>query len=249
LFVKNLENVQGDERDHIIISTTYGPDPKGRFYQRFGPVGRAGGGRRLNVLVTRAREEVHLVTSIPRSAYQALPPVPPGQTAGGGWLLFSYLAYAEQLAEAYEKVHEEVEQEQATHKPVVRVRPTRTPSAFSEAFSSFLHDRHNVGSDVHWGNDGFMVDVALHHPRRPDDVTLGILCDGARFTQAQDPVEWDIFRTAIHESQGWKLHRIWTPQFFRDPEGSVEAVLKNARSLVKDRDERDAIRVRATTDE
>ena len=249
LFVKNLENVQGDERDHIIISTTYGPDPKGRFYQRFGPVGRAGGGRRLNVLVTRAREEVHLVTSIPRSAYQALPPIPPGQTAGGGWLLFSYLAYAEQLAGAYEKAHDEVEQEQATHKPVVRVRPTKTPSVFSEAFSSFLHDRHNIGSDVHWGNDGFMVDVALHHPKRPDDVTLGILCDAARFTQAQDPVEWDIFRTAIHESQGWKLHRIWTPQFFRDPEGSVEAVLKNAKSLVKDRDERDAIRVRATTDE
>ena len=50
----------------MIISTTYGPDPKGRFYRRFGPLGRAGGGRRLNVLVTRAREEVHLVTSIPR---------------------------------------------------------------------------------------------------------------------------------------------------------------------------------------
>src|SRR5207249_1861964 len=54
LFVKNLENVQGDERDHIIISTTYGPDPAGKFYRRFGPLGRAGGGRRLNVLVTRA---------------------------------------------------------------------------------------------------------------------------------------------------------------------------------------------------
>src|SRR5581483_2569246 len=70
LFVKNLENVQGDERDHMIISTTYGPDPSGRFYRRFGPVGRAGGGRRLNVLVTRARQRVHLVTSIPAESYR-----------------------------------------------------------------------------------------------------------------------------------------------------------------------------------
>ena len=101
LFVKNLENVQGDERDHIIISTTYGPDAKGRFYRRFGPLGREGGGRRLNVLVTRARQEVHLVTSIPAEAYRALPPVPQGQTPGGGYLLFSYLQYAEELENAY----------------------------------------------------------------------------------------------------------------------------------------------------
>ena len=65
LFVKNLENVQGDERDHMIVSTTYGPDPAGRFYRRFGPLAMPGGGRRLNVLITRAREQVHLVTSIP----------------------------------------------------------------------------------------------------------------------------------------------------------------------------------------
>src|SRR5207248_2647332 len=101
LFVKNLENVQGDERDHIIISTTYGPDAKGKFYRRFGPLGRAGGGRRLNVLVTRARHEVHLVTSIPRESYVNLPAIPEGQSATGAWLLFAYLKYAEQLAALY----------------------------------------------------------------------------------------------------------------------------------------------------
>ena len=59
------------------------------------------------------------------------------------------------------------------------------------------------------------------------DVTIGILCDAARFTQAQDPIEWDIFRTAIHENQGWKLHRLWTPHFFRDPEGSIAAIVRS----------------------
>src|SRR5208282_176585 len=112
LFVKNLENVQGDERDHIIISTTYGPDKAGRFYRRFGPLGRAGGGRRLNVLVTRAREEVHLVTSTPPAVYRNLPPLPANETPGGGWLLFAYLAYAEQLAQVYEEAHEALAKEE-----------------------------------------------------------------------------------------------------------------------------------------
>jgi superfamily I DNA and/or RNA helicase len=97
LFVKNLENVQGDERDHIIISTTFGPDPQGKFRRNFGPVGKSGGGRRLNVLVTRAREMIHVITSIPRSEYAALPPVTAGQTPGGRWLLYAYLQFIEEL--------------------------------------------------------------------------------------------------------------------------------------------------------
>jgi hypothetical protein len=97
LFVKNLENVQGDERDHLIVSTTYGPARNGTFRRNFGPVGKPGGGRRLNVLVTRAREQLHIVTSIPRSEYATLPPIPQGQTPSGTWLLFAYLNHCERL--------------------------------------------------------------------------------------------------------------------------------------------------------
>jgi len=237
LFVKNLENVQGDERDEMIISTTYGPDANGRFYRRFGPLGMSGGGRRLNVLVTRARHEVHLVTSIPPEFYRSLPPIPAGQSPSGGWLLFAYMAYAEQLAKAYEQSEQQRVAETANGKPAegdaaaVRAQPTKHPSAFALALANTLAARHNTGSDVHWGNDGFCVDLALHHPARRNEVTLGILCDGSRFGQAQDPVEWDIFRTAIHESQGWNLHRLWSPQFFRDPEGCISAILKQAAKV------------------
>jgi hypothetical protein len=243
LFVKNLENVQGDERDHIIISTTYGPDAKGRFYRRFGPVGQAGGGRRLNVLVTRAREEVHLVTSIPPSIYRNLPPVPTGQTAGGGWLLFAYLQFAEKLASVYEEVHERLDEATSDSSPEVRVRPSQTPSSFAQAFAQRLAREHRVGSDVFWGNDGFCVDVALHHPRHADDVTIGVLCDGARFTQAEDPVEWDLFRTSVLESQGWVLHRLWSPHFFRDPRGCTQTILREAAQLADNAEEKDAIKV------
>lgn len=243
LFVKNLENVQGDERDHIIISTTYGPDAEGRFYRRFGPLGRTGGGRRLNVLVTRAREEVHLVTSIPPQVYRALPPVPQGQTPTGAWLLFAYLGYAEQLAEAYEAIHQAENQPATKQQLLINIRPSRTPSSFAEALAHQLAERHQVGSDVHWGNDGFCVDLALHHPKRVEEVTIGVLCDGARFAQAEDPVEWDVFRTTVLTQQGWKLHRLWTPHFFRDPRAGLQNILKDVQEWLANEQQKDTIRV------
>lgn len=233
LFVKNLENVQGDERDHIIISTTYGPDPKGKFYRRFGPLARAGGGRRMNVLVTRARSEVHLVTSIPASEYTALPPVEAGKTPNGAWLLFSYLQYAEQLA----KLYAEEAAEQAATKPAgtIREMPTRTPSSLVGALARRVADE-GLTSDVYWGNDGFCVDLAVHHPVRAGDVTIGVLVDGTRYDKVDDPVEWDLFRTGVLESQGWSLLRVWAPHLVRDRAAVLAAIHKEAvRELEKEK--------------
>lgn len=233
LFVKNLENVQGDERDHIIISTTYGPNREGKFYRRFGPVGLSGGGRRLNVLVTRARHEVHLVTSIPREEYQSLPPIPAGQTPGGAWLLFAYLQSAERLAEAYETNHRILETAKASSEARVTVRPIMPPSTFAKSLGKRLAREHNIGSEVHWGNSGFCVDVALAHPTRVDDVTIGVLCDACRFDKTEDPMAWDVFRTTVLEAQGWTLHRVWTPHFFRDADSHVDAITKHAEALAE----------------
>ena len=231
LFVKNLENVQGDERDHMIISTTYGPDPKGRFYRRFGPLAMAGGGRRLNVLVTRARQAVHLVTSIPKEVYSTIPPVDAGRTPNGAWLLFSYLQYAEQLAADYAAERERLAGASVAARGTVVVRPSGCPSRLAEALAARLGAAHGMSSDVHWGNDGFCVDVALHHPTRPEDVTVGILCDGARYDKAEDPVEWDLFRTAILQQQGWDFVRLWALHFFRDPATAIANVQKAAEAV------------------
>ncbi len=222
LIVKNLENVQGDERDHIIISTTYGPDARGKFYRRFGPLASAGGGRRLNVLVTRAREEVHLVTSIPPGVYRSLPPVPPGGVPTGAWLLFSYLQFAESLGAAYERGHEILERSAGMPAARCDVNEPASASPFAAALGRRLADVHGVANQVNWGNAGFCIDIALRHPTRPADVTLGVLCDASRFAGAEDPVEWDLFRTEVHKSQGWALHRIWSPHYFRDPAGAEE---------------------------
>jgi hypothetical protein len=296
LFVKNLENVQGDERDYILISTTYGPDPAGKFYRRFGPLGRPGGGRRLNVLVTRAREKVHIVTSIPAEAYRTLPDLDTGQAPGGTWLLLAYLKFAEQLQQSGnlplaashpaagaaaaksgqtvlvaemgtggdqdketgrqgDKETRRPKDEEGTansnlapklapnvspisaptpaastreHQPRINILPAKSPSAFAQALAQRLAADHGVGSDVHWGNEGFCVDLALRDPADAQKITIGVLCDAARFAAADDPMQWDIFRTGILESQGWKLHRLWTPHFFRDPAGVTRAVVAEA---------------------
>lgn len=243
LFVKNLENVQGDERDHMIISTTYGPDRQGRFYRRFGPLGQAGGGRRLNVLVTRARDEVHLVTSIPAELYRNLPSIPEGQHPGGGWLLFAYLAYAERLSDAYRQWRSDDPGQINPRTAEVNESSSKASSQFASQLAQVMAARHGIGSDTHWGNDGFCVDVAFHHPQFPEDRTLGLVCDGTRFANTDDPVTWDVFRTAVLEEQGWQLLRCWTPQFFRDPEGHLRKYVTEATRIADSDPDPEAIPV------
>jgi hypothetical protein len=106
------------------------------------------------------------------------------------------------------------------------------PSQFAKALAGRLVTGHNVGSDVHWGNEGFCVDLALHHPDRAEDVSIGVLCDTTRFS-TDDPVEWEVFRTHMLQQQGWKIHRIWTPHFFRDPSGCVQNILRDVEEALQ----------------
>jgi hypothetical protein len=191
----------------VLISTTYGPDPKGRFYRRFGPLGQAGGGRRLNVLVTRARQAVEVFTSIPAEVYRGAAPLPPGRAPSGVWLLFAYLRFAEEL-----------EQTGPTPAAVAQL-----PGAGTELEVSLAQ---RLGGQAGWGNPGFRVDVALPTTGH----ALGLLCDGARYPKAPDALEWDIFRTRMLEAQGWKLLRLWSPHYYRDPEGQLARLQRETQA-------------------
>ncbi|HEY0796929.1 MAG TPA: hypothetical protein VGD64_14245, partial [Acidisarcina sp.] len=202
-----------------------------------------GGGRRLNVLVTRAREAVHLITSIPPESYRNLPPLPPDQTPGGGWLLFQYLRFAEQLGASYAAVAclshgSSAESHAQTPHPAqpatVTAHPTTSPSRLAHSLADQLAVRHGVPSDLYWGNEGFCIDLALHQPDEPEQVTIGLLCDGTRYASGGDATEWDVFRTTVLESQGWRLHRLWSPHFFRDPRGCLKSVLAENNKSVLD---------------
>jgi hypothetical protein len=224
LFVKNLENVQGDERDVIIICTTFGPDFEGKFRRNFGALNRPGGGRRLNVLVTRARQAVHIVTSIPRSEYAAMPEIMERAEPNGRYHLYAYLAWAEHLAEQWRTSQNEVEHLTPNDSQRCLRGTARPISPVAESVSKSLFQHHQIGSISHWGNDGFCVDAALIHPRLPSDVTLGVLTDFSRYRRTRDPIVWDLFRTSVLRSQGWLLQRLWSPSLLRRHHATLENV-------------------------
>jgi len=208
----------------MIICTTFAPDPKGEFRRNFGALSGAGGGRRLNVLVTRARVAIHLITSIPRNEYASMPAVEPGQWPNGRFFLYAYLRYAELLATEFEKWQAQLENLRVDPKAECRVQTVANPSRVAQALGSSLRDRHSLGSIVHWGNDGFCVDAAIVHPALPADVTIGVLTDFNRFVKTPDPIEWELFRSLVLKQQGWSLHRVWTPALLRDWQRELNAV-------------------------
>ena len=231
LFVKNLENVQGDERDVIIISTTFGRDEEGKFRRNFGALSRVGGERRLNVLVTRARSEILIVTSIPREEYQSGLSSAKGKP-NGRHFLYSYLCYAERLKFLYDRYHDELEAMKVSEVAECEVLEACQPSKVAGALGQSLKDDYKIGSTVHWGNDGFMVDVALTHPLMPEDVTLGVLTDFNRYRNTPDPIDWELFRSAILRGQGWQLERVWSPRLFRDLKSETTTVVDNHNQLL-----------------
>ncbi len=211
-FVKNLENVQGDERDVIFISVGYGRDADGYLSHSFGPLNLDGGERRLNVLISRAKHRcvvfcnfVHHDLDLQRSQSR------------GVRTLKTFLKYAET-------------RELDTPRPV----GGDPESPFEEAVLAALLARgHRVDCQV--GSAGFRLDFAIADPDRPGRYLLGIECDGAKYHSARSARDRDRLREQVLRARGWRLHRIWGPTWFRDPEGCLDRIdeaVQSARSQV-----------------
>jgi hypothetical protein len=176
---------------------------------------------------------IHLITSIPRSEYSVLPQLDLGQAPGGRWLLYAYLHYAETLKRLFEEDEQRRAQTQVSVTPSVRVNADGNASRLTLALANHLPEEESLSSDVPWGNEGFCVDIALRHPEREEDVTIGVLCDMTRFSPATDPVEWDLFRTGVLEGQGWKFHRVWSPALYSDPDRHRRAIAEASKKTVE----------------
>lgn len=224
LFVRNLESVQGDERDHIIISTTFGVDSDGKFRRHFGALSRVGGDRRLNVLITRARQAIHVVTSIPTSEYRS--EMAAEGVITGRHQLYAYLRYAEQIETNFESYQDYLEGLKNNAQAKCEILDSEQPSTLGIQLGHRLRDHKGISSTVHWGNEGFCVDLALIHPSLPEDVTLGILLDFNRFRKSPDPVAWEYFRTEILKAQGWQFERLWSPIFVREPQENIDRIAR-----------------------
>jgi very-short-patch-repair endonuclease len=193
-FVKNLETVQGDERDVILISLGYGRDASGKVSMNFGPLNRDGGQRRLNVLITRARRRCEVFSNITADDIDTR------QTAAWGVRsLKTFLHYAQ---------HGKLNVAEETGRDF--------DSPFEEAVFRALT---NTGYQLHKqvGSAGYFIDLAVVDPAKPGRYLLAIECDGALYHSSQSARDRDRLRQQVLEGLGWKIHRIWSTDWFRNP--------------------------------
>lgn len=207
LFVKNLENVQGDERDVIFISTVYGPsETGGPVMQRFGPINSKNGHRRLNVLFTRAKERVVIFSSMKPSDIRE------GRHRGVS-ILRDYLTYAQ------------------THRLQAGIVTGREPDS---DFEIVVADRlRQQGYEVvpQVGVSGYFIDLGIVDPHHPGTYLAGIECDGATYHSAKTARDRDRLRQQVLERLGWTLYRIWSTDWFANPDGETQKLVHFLQSL------------------
>ena len=198
-FVKNLERVQGDERDAIILSLGYGKTADGRVRHHFGPLNQEGGHRRLNVAITRSKRTMTVV-----SGFGAEDLDPDKLTSPGARLLRDYLAYA------------------ASGGRASRTEVTSPPAL--NAFERDVRDRLEAAEIpviARYGTGRHRIDLAVPHPRRPDHMVLAIEVDGLETSGPLDIRDRDRLRRQVLTDLGWVVHRIWSPDWFADPDAEV----------------------------
>jgi very-short-patch-repair endonuclease len=210
-FVKNLENLQGDERDVIMISLTYGREPgQTRVAQRFGPIAGSQGHRRLNVLFTRARRHVVVFSSMGSNDVVA--------SAGsqrGVRVLRDYLRYVESRR---------LEAGEATGRGA--------DSDFEREVRSRL-EAHGFSIDPQVGVAAYRIDLAVRHPSQPSVYLAGIECDGAAFHSARSARDRDRLRESVLQGLGWNILRVWSTDWFSNPEGQTAKLVDDLSRLAE----------------
>ncbi len=219
LFVKNIENVQGDERDIIIFSIGYAKNKDGRVRAQFGLLNQSGGENRLNVAITRAKKKIIVVKSIESDELQVNEHIP-GPTRLKQYLKFVELVHSQKsedkkillnsICDSSSIFHEKIQTfdspfELEVFQEISRIKPSNIE----------LRNQVNVG--------GFLIDIALYD-KDLNKFILGIECDGYQYHSKPEDVERDFHRQQYLESRGWQIHRIISTNWFRDKLSEVEVV-------------------------
>ena len=201
-FVKNLENIQGDERDAIFISIGYGRNESGKIAKEFGPLNKDGGHRRLNVLITRAKMVMRVFCNFKAEDLELDATAKHGVRA-----LKNFLKFAE--TRRLEVAHE-------TGKDV--------DSPFeAEVIQALRELGYNIEPQV--GTSGYFIDMAVRDSERPGRYLLAIECDGAAYHSSRSARDRDRLRQGVLEGLGWTFHRIWSTDWFRNRQHEVNRVV------------------------
>jgi very-short-patch-repair endonuclease len=212
-FIKSLENVQGDERDVIMISVGYGKAQDGKMSLNFGPLNTAGGWRRLNVLVTRAKWKTILVTSIRSSELIGINPENKGPIGLKNYIQYAETGYLSEVKEAAKVLAEETNDFEDSVRRELELRGFKV--------------------DAQVGVGSFKIDLAVRDPNNSTGYALGIECDGASYHSSRSARDRDILRQEILQGMGWKLHRIWSTEWFKNRESSIGVLIENVNRAIK----------------
>lgn len=202
MFVKNLENVQGDERDIILFSVGYGPDKDGKVSMNFGPLNNAGGERRLNVAVSRAREEMLVFSTLSASQIDLR-----RSKARGVEGLKHFLEFAE------------------TQTLTQSSSQMANDNIIASDIANALR-QHGLITTLNVGRSHFKVDIAISRKETPDTYELGILLDGATYRDTQTTRDREIVQTSVLEALRWKVMRVWSIDWFNNRDRVVSRILE-----------------------
>ena len=208
IFIKNLENVQGDERDVILFSVGYGPDETGHVSMNFGPLNRDSGWRRLNVAVSRARCAMVVYATITPEQIDL-----DRTGAQGVAALKAFLTYAQSGS-----------QEEAAAASDAR------PSGVAQAIADALR-RAGYETELAVGHSEYRIDVGVIDPRRPGRYLLGILLDGPAYGSAKTTRDREIAQPAVLRGLGWQLTRVWCMDWWENSARETERILAECRRL------------------
>ena len=218
IFVKNLENVQGDERDIILFSIGYGPDEEGRVSMNFGPLNNQGGERRLNVAVSRARYEMMIFSTLRAEQIDLR-----RSQAKGVEGLKKFLEFAEKGNRALPVIPNGSENEQSIVNHIAEELR-----------------RHNFEVDTWVGRSCFKIDLAVLHPQHPEQYLLGILCDGKNYYETKTTRDREIVQPNVLRSLDWNLMRIWSVDWFENKDKVIARILERLQQLLKGEEESEA---------
>ncbi len=211
VFIKNIERVQGDERDHIVLSVGYGPSADGRMRYVWGPLLGTYGVNRLNVAISRARARMTLVTS-----FTADQLVEGGSSSEGYRLMREFVLFAASSGE----------------RDVDQLRTSVPMNAFEADVYGRLCDAGLV-VDPQYGVGGYRLDFAVRHPDEPGLHVLAIETDGATYHSGWTARERDRLRQQHLEALGWRFHRIWSTDYWRDPDAEIADAVTSLQEAVQ----------------
>lgn len=238
LFIKNLENIQGDERDVIILSTTFGINKNGVFSERFGPLNvKSKGHRLLNVIITRAKFQLFICTSFPTDIIQQFKEHISNYGNVGRGVLYAYLAYAKAIEEKdYESkqfILDLLSQDGITRKDSNNYNTLfGTESPFEQEVVDCLLNNGIPKDRIELQHKcgGFRIDIVLKSIKSGKPV-VAIECDGASFHSSNEAYMWDVFRQKQLEGYGFKFYRIWSTNWWQKQDSEIKQLLDFIRKF------------------